>query len=73
VTFGQHIRHLRLMRKMTVDDLATDTDLRLGHLLDLETDKTAPSLEEIGLLATALDVAEEGLVEKAPRVRPDAL
>lgn len=73
VTFGQHIRYLRLVRKMSVDDLASDTDLLLGHLLDLEADRTVPSLEEIAKLAAALDVVEEELMEKAPRVRPHAI
>lgn len=73
MSFGQHIRHLRLTRRMTVDDLAADTDLRLGHLLDLETDRTAPSVEDIEMLAAALEVPEEGLAKKAPRVRADVL
>jgi transcriptional regulator with XRE-family HTH domain len=73
VTFGKHIRYLRLVRNMSVDDLASDTDLRLGHLLDLEAGRTVPSLEDIWKLAGALDVAEEELVEQAPRVRPDVL
>jgi transcriptional regulator with XRE-family HTH domain len=73
VTFGQQIRHLRLTRKMRVHQLAAATGLCLEHLLDLETDKAVPSLEEIAKLAAALDVAEEGLVEKARRVRPSAL
>ena len=73
MTFGQYIRHLRLMRRTTVNDLAADADLRLGHLLDLETDRAVPSLEEIVKLAGALGVDEEELMELAPRVRSEVL
>ena len=73
MTFGQQIRHLRLTRRMRVHHLSAATGLCLEHLLNFETDKAVPSLEEIAKLAAELDVAKEGLVEKARRVRPGAL
>lgn len=73
MTFGQQIRHVRLTRKMPVNQLAAATGLDPAHLVDLETDRAVPTRKEIARLAAGLNVTEEALLEKARHVRPGTL
>ena len=73
MTFGQYLRHLRFMRKVPLNSLVAATGLNPAHLVDLETDRAAPTRKEIARLAAGLNVTEEALLEKARHVRPATL
>ena len=56
-TLGSKIRHFRMMKDMTIKQLAEKVHITSSMLSQLEHDKTTPSLNTLRSIAVALDVA----------------
>ncbi len=54
--FGEHLRHWRLHRRLSQQDLALEANVSTRHLSCVETGKASPSREMILRLADRLDV-----------------
>ena len=59
---GKKIRDLRLRRGLTVQQLATASELSKGFISQVENDRTSPSLSTLADLARSLDISVAYLV-----------
>lgn len=59
---GARVKAARLIKKMTVKELAKATGLYFNHIYQLERGRYAPSGATIGKLALALDVTADHLL-----------
>jgi len=66
VTLGHRIRHHRLERGLTLDDLGTQVGLAGSQLSLIENGKREPRLSQLGELAQALGVSLTTLLDSAP-------
>jgi predicted transcriptional regulator/transcriptional regulator with XRE-family HTH domain len=66
VTLGHRIRHHRLERGLTLDDLGTRVSLAGSQLSLIENGKREPRLSQLGELAQALGVSLATLLDSAP-------
>src|SRR5215218_3948034 len=55
-SFGEHLRHWRLRRRMSQLDLAGEAEISTRHLSFVETGRSVPSREMVLRLAERLDV-----------------
>jgi transcriptional regulator with XRE-family HTH domain len=67
-----HLKHFRLQKGLTLDQLAEVSGLSKGFLSQLETGARQPSMETINILSTALNVAEADLIGPAGFAEPGA-
>jgi transcriptional regulator with XRE-family HTH domain len=65
---GRKIRDLRLRRGMTVQQLASASNLSKGFISQVENDRTSPSLATLRVLARALDTSVAYLVVEEEQV-----
>lgn len=63
VRVGQRIRHERSRRRLTIDQLASASDLTKGFISQVERGETAASLASLTRLASALDMELSQLFE----------
>lgn len=54
MTFGEKLRKLRLSAGLTQEDVAIRADLARSFISQIETDKTSPTLDNLGRILTAL-------------------
>lgn len=57
MNIGQRIKRLRVKNNMTLDELASRTELSKGFLSQLERDLTSPSIVTLGDIASALGLS----------------
>ncbi|HEU5160177.1 MAG TPA: helix-turn-helix domain-containing protein [Streptosporangiaceae bacterium] len=69
VMFGQRLRHLRRLRKLTLSDLGERVGRAPSQLSLLENGRREPKLSLLQALAAALDVPVEELLRKQPPSR----
>jgi transcriptional regulator with XRE-family HTH domain len=60
-TLGQHIRELRIQRKLSLRDLAQKVDITPPFLSDIELGRRNPSEENLRLIAKHLKTTYEDL------------
>ena len=58
---GMRIRYLREQKKMTLEDLAFDSNVNKNYLSDLERGNRNPTVKILTRIAQALDVTLEEL------------
>lgn len=54
--YGSKIKEIRLMRKMSQEELGEKVDVTKSFISKVENEKTEPSLEMLNKIAEALDV-----------------
>ena len=54
--FGEHVRNLRVAKKMTLEDLAYASNLELSQIHRIEKAKTNLSISTLDTLAKGLDM-----------------
>ena len=57
MNIGQRIKRLRVKNDLTLDELASRTELTKGFLSQLERDLTSPSIATLGDIASALGLS----------------
>jgi transcriptional regulator with XRE-family HTH domain len=63
---GQRIRHLRKLRRLTIEQLAGLTHSSMGYISELENNpQRSPSLKKLRAFAEALEVDEGALLAGA--------
>lgn len=60
-TIGKNIKHYRLYRQLSLEELGNKTRLNLLTIHKLEKGKTLPTIERLYRLACALDIPLEYL------------
>lgn len=60
---GQRLRQLRLARRLTLKDVATEVGITEGFLSQIETGRSAPSLRTFRNIATALGVMPSDILD----------
>jgi transcriptional regulator with XRE-family HTH domain len=66
MNLGEQVREARLRRRMTIGTLAAASHLSKGFISQLERGLSNPSLESLGRIAAALDLALPTLLGGAP-------
>jgi len=61
--FGKNIRHYRLQKGMTQEQLAIKASMERGYVSELERGIRNPTVDALGRLAVALDVEPPKLLE----------
>ena len=61
--FGENVRHYRLARGMTQEQLGVKARMERGYVSELERGIRNPTIDALGRLADALDVAPPLLLE----------
>lgn len=56
IAIGSKIRHLRKSLKMTIDELASKTNMSSGYISQIERDISSPTLNSLQMIASALKV-----------------
>ena len=56
IYFGQRVKYLRLLRKLTQAELAEKIDLSVNYISQIETGVASPTFKTISMLAQGLDV-----------------
>jgi transcriptional regulator with XRE-family HTH domain len=64
---GSHVRHLRLLRKLTLSDVGEMTGLSVGMLSMIERGRSNPSIGSLHAVADALGVPMASLVQGVTR------
>lgn len=59
---GRNVRHLRLQRGLSQEELALDAGMKRSYLSDLERGTRSPSVRALGRLAEALEVPPADLL-----------
>lgn len=60
---GKNVRHYRLLRGMTQEELAHSADMKRTYVSDLERGTRNPSVRALGRLAEALNVDPAALLQ----------
>ena len=53
---GRNVRHFRVERGLSQEELAHDADMKRSYLSDLERGTRNPSVRALGRIATALNI-----------------
>lgn len=65
--FGERIKNLRMVRRMTVRELAKQLGKSAGYISKIETKGEVPNAELMCKMAEILDVQPESLLELAKK------
>jgi transcriptional regulator with XRE-family HTH domain len=63
ISFGKNLQKVRLRKKMTQEELSYQADLSLSQIARIETGRINPTLCTILVLAKALGVKAEALMD----------
>ena len=67
--FGENVRYYRLQKGMTQEQLGIKASMERGYVSELERGIRNPTVDALGRLAVALDVAPPLLLEQRPADR----
>lgn len=63
IAFGEHVKKLRLARKLSRETLAAHADIEVMQIYRIETGKVNTTISTLQAIATALDVHPKKLLE----------
>lgn len=69
--FGDHMRRLRISRRLTQEKLAERSELSVDAIRRIERGSFSPSLETLAKLSEGLNVSLKTLFHSFERERPD--
>lgn len=73
MNIGNRIRNLRLAQNLTVTQLAKKSYISQSYLSDIESGRTAPSLDKLNIICNTLDISLSEFFGDVPELSAETI